>query len=47
VAYGLVDHVVASRKLPLGTATPQTLPPAVPSVAINPAAAERGPVRLG
>ena len=46
VEYGLVDHVVASRKLPAGTSAP-TLPPVVPSVALNPAAAERGPVRLG
>jgi ATP-dependent Clp protease protease subunit len=50
VAYGLVDHVVMSRKVPVGLepATQTMLPP--PSVpAAQPAAAEqptRGPVRL-
>ena len=49
VAYGLVDHVVASRKLPAieSPASPMLPPPAVP--VLQPAAAEapvRGPVRL-
>jgi ATP-dependent Clp protease protease subunit len=49
VAYGLVDHVVSSRKLPLAAAAePMLPPPAVPLAAPGYApAAERGPVRLG
>jgi ATP-dependent Clp protease protease subunit len=52
VAYGLIDHVVASRKLPLASPmTPEVLPPAVPTVpstTVSPAAVPepRGPVRL-
>ena len=51
VAYGLIDAVVQSRKLPLGTSTPSVLlpPPAVPAVtAPQTVPVERpGPVRLG